>query len=187
MFVYAVDRHTRLKLLDTRDAKPLFALVERNRNHLSPWLPWVDKTVSVKDMEKFIERTQQQWVRDNGFTAGIVYRGELVGVVGTYGIRWAHRKTEIGYWLDEKHMGKGIVSRSCAAVVDELLTGWKLNRITILCAVDNTASRAIPERLGFQREGIMRQAEKLRDGYADYVVYAMLRQDWQRPAWMEGK
>jgi ribosomal-protein-serine acetyltransferase len=60
------------------------------------------------------------------------------------------------------------------ALVDHALRGWELNRVEIRAAPDNRRSRAIPERLGFRQEGVLRQAERVSDRYLDSVLYAML-------------
>jgi hypothetical protein len=41
-----------------------------------------------------------------------------------------------------------------------------------------TAGRAVPERLGFQLEGIIRDAEWLYDHFVDHAMYAILKKDW---------
>ena len=55
---------------------------------------------------------------------------------------------------------------------------WGLNRVEIRCAVENHRSAAIPRRLGFIQEGILRQAFKVNDQYQDLLLFAMLRKDW---------
>jgi ribosomal-protein-serine acetyltransferase len=55
---------------------------------------------------------------------------------------------------------------------------WKLNRIEIRVGVGNARSRAIPARLGFTEEGILRQAERVGDRYVDHEVFAMLSANW---------
>ena len=92
-------------------------------------------------------------------------------------VDWANRSTALSYWLDEAHQGKGIMTESCRAVVSYAFTAWKLNRVTIQCATLNARSRAIPERLGFKFEGIVREAEWLHDHFVDHALYSLLRSD----------
>jgi ribosomal-protein-serine acetyltransferase len=54
-----------------------------------------------------------------------------------------------------------------------------MNRLQIRAAVDNTRSRAIPERLRFTFEGVQRQAKLLNDDFQDLAVYSMLAAEWQ--------
>ena len=55
-----------------------------------------------------------------------------------------------------------------------------LNRIEIKCAVGNNKSRAIPQKLQFKQEGILRQAELLNGKFIDLYLYAMLKEEWER-------
>ena len=64
------------------------------------------------------------------------------------------------------------------AVLDYSFSTLNLNRMVIRAAVKNQPSRAIPERLGFQHEGIAREAECLYDHFVDLAVYSILKEDW---------
>lgn len=177
MFEFAIDNEVTLKLLDTLQAKQLFELTESCRPYLKEWLPWVDGTKSVEDTKSFIETTKKQFALNKGFQAGIWFKGRMAGVIGFHGNNWANRSTNIGYWLGESYNGRGIMTKSCKAFVNYAFEQLKLNRVEIRCAEKNDRSRGIPERLGFVREGMIREAEWLYDHYVDHVVYGMLAAD----------
>lgn len=169
-----------LRLLEEADAEELFALVDANRAYLREWLPWLDQNTEVEHTRAFIRATQKQYADRNGFTCGIRRRGRLVGVVGLHGIDWPNLKTSIGYWVAEAHQGHGIVTRSCAALLPHLFEELGLNRVEIACAPGNARSAAIPERLGFTREGLLRQRERLYDRFVDHVEYGLLAAEWRQ-------
>jgi len=179
MFSYRIDDQLQLTLLQRRHAKELFDVTNRNRTYLRQWLPWVDGTITVDDTSSFIESTMQQFASDNGFQTGITYEGSIVGCIGLHSIDRANRKTSIGYWLSADCQGKGIMTSCCRAMIDYAFNELQLNRVEIRAAEWNRKSRAIPERLGFIKEGIVRQEEWLYDHFVDHVVYGMLAEDWK--------
>lgn len=179
MFEHHVDDEIKLRLLAPRHADALFSVVDSNRQHLRLWLPWLDTNGAVSDTLHFIQATQRQFVGNAGFTAGVWYCGELAGIIGHNRIDWESRISWLGYWLAEGFQGKGIMTKSCRTLVNHAFTELNLNRIDIRCAVGNSKSRAIPERLGFQQEGVIREAEWLYDRFVDHIVYGLLKSQWQ--------
>jgi ribosomal-protein-serine acetyltransferase len=167
-----------LRLLRTEHAAELFSVIERNRAHLRRWLPWLDSVKTVEDELNFLKRCEQQVADDVAFSCGIFRDGSIVGGIGIHPIDRANRKTEIGYWLDADHQGKGLMTSACRVLVGHLFSKLELNRVIIYCAAENLRSRAIPQRLGFQLEGIHRQAEWLYDHFVDLAWYAMLASQW---------
>ncbi len=180
MFKHIIDENIDLRLLQLNHAEELFALTDTCRPYLREWLPWVDSTKTVEDTKAFIEFTKKQFASNQGFQAGIWYQDKLVGVIGYHGFNLAHKLTSIGYWLNEEYQGKGIMTKACKAMVDYALSDLKFNRVEIRCAEKNNKSRAIPERLGFTQEGIVRGAEFLYDHYVDHVIYGMLASEWSK-------
>jgi ribosomal-protein-serine acetyltransferase len=179
MFEHNVDDNIKLRLLEPRHADALFDLVEANRQHLRQWLPWLDANVAASDTLQFIQMTRKQIADNGGFVAGIWYYDEIVGVIGHNRIDWENRISYPGYWLAEGFEGKGIMTKSCRALINHTFAELNLNRVDIRCAFENRKSRAIPERLGFRQEGIIRQAEWLYDKYVDHVVYGVLKNEWK--------
>ena len=160
------------------DTEELTELIDRNRPYLREWLPWLDSSTGIHDTARFIGRSIAQAADENGYTFGIVCGGVLAGVIGQHYLDSLNRRTEIGYWLDASHQGAGIVTRSTARLTDFSFSDQDCNRVIVHCAVGNVKSRAIPERLGFTEEGILREAEWLYDHYVDLVVYSMLKSQW---------
>jgi ribosomal-protein-serine acetyltransferase len=179
-FSLALDQGLELRLFEESDAAEIFALIDRNREYLRQWLPWVDYETVPEDSLEFIRRTQQQYINNEGFQLGIRFRGQLAGVIGYHTVNWPNRHVEIGYWLGAEFQGKGLMTRACSAVVDFAFENLLLNRVAILCATGNTRSRAIPERLGFTQEGTLRESEWLYDHFVDLVVYSMLAREWKK-------
>ncbi len=171
------ERHL-VRLPTVSDADELFRLTDQNRQHLRQWLPWIDNATCADDTRRMILSGLRQFANHQGFHAVICFDGRIVGVVGFHAIDWAHRITSIGYWLSESHQGQGLMTASCRAAIEHAFTVWNVNRIVIRCAVGNERSRAIPERLGFTREGVQREAEWLYDHYVDLIHYALLRSEW---------
>lgn len=182
MFKYKIDSEVELKMLGFQDTETLFRLTDMNRQYLREWMPWIDGTKTPEDSRLFIEGTRKRWAKGEGITTGIMYRGELCGVIDLHGLSWMNRKTSIGYWLAASFQGRGIMTRACRAIVDYAVHELKLHRIEICAGVHNVKSRAIPERLGFQQEGIARGAQLLYDRYIDLAVYSVLADEWSASA-----
>jgi len=175
---FVVDDEVVLKLLETHHADQLSELTDSCRPYLKEWLPWVDGSIGVEDVRTFIEMTKKQFASNNGFQTGIWFKGSFAGVIGFHGMNWSNKSTSIGYWLGEKYQGKGVMTKACKLFIDYAFGELKLNRIEVRCAEGNSKSRAIPERLGFVKEGIIREAEWLYDHYVDNVVYGKLSREW---------
>jgi ribosomal-protein-serine acetyltransferase len=159
-----------VRVLERDDAAEVFALVDANRERLRPWMPWVDATAGPADTRAFIERDR---AADGMDALGMYVDGRYVGGIG---IRpdTAHGDAEIGYWIGSAHEGRGLVTRACRALIDHAFDELGMHRITIRAAPGNARSRAIPDRLGFEEEGVMREAGKSELGYHDLVVYGLL-------------
>lgn len=167
-----------VRSLRAADVQELYALIEANRAHLAPWLPWAaDQDLAAT--ERFIAETEAQLARDDGFQACIAPEGEIVGVAGFHSVDWINRNTSIGYWLAEDAQGRGTMTSVVRALVDHAIYEWELHRVEIQCAPENRRSRAIPERLGFRAEATLRETERIGGRYLDSVVYGLLAPEWE--------
>ncbi len=74
----------------------------------------------------------------------------------------------------------GRMSRACSALVDIAFSRLNLNRVEIWCAFENTRCRAVPEKLGFKIEGVLRQRERIYDHFVDIAAYSLLSSEWKK-------
>lgn len=178
MFTLKVDQEIEIQLFQIQHADELYTLVDKNRVHLREWLPWVDNMGSASQYYPIITDWLKQFSENRGFNGGIRFNGKLAGAIGFHHIDWQNRSTSIGYYLAEGAEGNGIMTRSVQALINYAFCDLQLQRIEIRCGIKNLKSRAIPERLGFTQEGIVRKAEFLYDHYHDLAVYGLLQEEW---------
>jgi len=179
MFSRRIDEDLELRLPLEQSAEESARLVQENLAHLSEWLAWVRADLTVEDSREFIRNSLRQFAAGEGFPVQIVFRGRLAGYVGFNRIDWLNSKTEIGYWLAAPYERRGLMTKSCRAMMAYAFDELKLNRVELYCATMNIKSRAVPERLGFRQEGVFRQAERVRDHFNDLVCYSMLAEEWR--------
>src|SRR5690625_2724681 len=165
-------------MLTNNDADRLFEITDQSRIYLREWLPWVDQTKTIKDSETFIQMSIQMYIDRIGLTTGIFYKNVLVGVAGFNRIDWENKIGYIGYWLANDYQGRGIMTRAVRALINFAFNEYELNRIDIRAASGNIKSQAIPKRLGFTNEGLLRQTEWLYDHFVDHIVYGLLKSEW---------
>jgi ribosomal-protein-serine acetyltransferase len=179
MFLRKIAPGIELRLFELRDAETIFKVVDRNRAYLREWLPWVDLTTSPEHIRSFIGRVRDQFDSSRGPQTGIWIDGEFAGSVGCHPIDWQNKHCSIGYWIEQGHQGKGVMTRCCSSLIDYLFRDLGLHRITVQCGTGNHRSCAIPERLGFTREGVARESEWVNDRWVDLVVWSMLAREWR--------
>jgi ribosomal-protein-serine acetyltransferase len=179
MFVRTVAPGVELKLFEIADAEELFEVIEADRVYLREWLPWVDFSRSPEDLHHFIDRVRNQFSANQGPQSCLWVDGRISGAVGVHPIDWPNRHCSIGYWLRSSLQGRGVMTAACSSLLDYLFDELGLHRVTIQCATGNHKSCAIPERLGFVREGLIRQGEWVNDRWLDIVVWGILEDEWR--------
>ena len=184
---FRIDAYTRLRELISEDAGSLYALVDSNRKYLRQWLPWVDRQQGPQDSRKFIEGARKDNQAGVALTLGIKHKGELVGVIGFHEFDNDNRQTSMGFWISSSHQGKGIVSSSCARLLEYAFTDLGLNRVVMKIAEDNVPSRRVAERTGLVCEGTSRQSEWLYDHFVNQVIYATVADQWLTDRGVEQK
>lgn len=181
MFYREIDPELKLAIALPHFVETLLNLIDQNRDHLRPWMPWLDDTTEPEHVEKFIKSTLSNLAEGKGLSSLIIFQDNLVGIVSYNFLDKNTLTGHLGYWLDKDHNGQGIMTKSVAKMIDIGFNDLGLRKVEIRCGVENTKSRAIPERLGFEEEGTLRNAENIFEKYIDHVIYGLMKDEWQYP------
>lgn len=116
-----------------------------------------------------------------GFRWGITLKGQskLIGSCGFY--KWDKelgKRAEIGYDLNPKYWGKGIMREALDAMIEFGFEKMGLNRIEVLIMTTNDRSVKLIESLGFRKEGLMREHATFNGKWVDDLLYALLKREW---------
>jgi ribosomal-protein-serine acetyltransferase len=176
----AINDDTHLDLVDPAHAPEFMALINRSRPYLRQWLAWLDRTTNVQELLGFIHSSLQVVAHQKGVVLWIWNQGKIVGIIHLREIDMANRQAMIGYWVGEEFRGKGFAKQATRALCGYAFRERGLNRIEIRCATGNTASQAVPQSLGFVREGVLRDKEWLYDHFVDHIVFSVLAKDWNQ-------
>lgn len=182
MFKIKIDDDVSIRMFTERDAEELYLLTMSSKEHLKKWLGWINQVQTIEDTIRHINGGLQTFVALGGFPSSfaIVYRGNIAGTISFNKISELHRLGSIGYWLGEQYEGKSIMSRAFRAMLSYGFERLHLNRIEVYMATENKRSLALPERFGFTKEGVLRQAEWLNNRFVDHAIYGLLADEWQK-------
>jgi RimJ/RimL family protein N-acetyltransferase len=103
--------------------------------------------------------------------------GELVGDVAVH-LHDNLMQAEIGFTVATAYQGRGFATEAVSAVLDRLFRVQGLHKVAGECDARNRRSAALLERLGFTREGLLRQQTFIKGEWTDDLIYGLLAGEW---------
>ncbi|MCB9850042.1 MAG: GNAT family N-acetyltransferase [Phycisphaerales bacterium] len=170
----------RLRWLDDGDVAALYEVFSDARV-MRYWStpPWTDRGEAARMIERvrqhFTNGTLYQW----GIGAGTPER--LIGTCTLAYVDTQNRRAEIGFALRHDCWGRGFMSCALSALLQYAFETLNLHRIEADVDPRNAPCIALLDRLGFQREGLLRERWIVNDEYNDTVFYGLLRREWSAP------
>jgi [ribosomal protein S5]-alanine N-acetyltransferase len=105
---------------------------------------------------------------------------KLIGTVTLFHLSLSNGRAEIGYALGSAHWGQGYMNEALTALIFHAFMAVKLRRLEADVDPRNTASIRTLERLGFQREGYLRERWHVEGELQDALFYGLLRREWEQ-------
>ena len=117
-----------------------------------------------------------------GIRWGITLKGsdELIGSAGLYKLVPKTSQAETGYDLDPEYWGQGIMTEAMTAIIEHAFDTMKVNRIEAYVSPRNKGSQGLVRRLGFRKEGVLREHDFYKGKFTDDFLYALLKRDWRQ-------
>jgi RimJ/RimL family protein N-acetyltransferase len=103
---------------------------------------------------------------------------EAAGWVSLRNVDWINRSGSMGFSIAPWAQGKGVGFQAVGLVLDLAFAPGRLQRIEADCDIDNERSQRLLERLGFQREGLLRAFARMPEGRRDFYLYSLLAGEW---------
>lgn len=170
------DKDLLIKKIKLSDSQRSFEMIDRHRNTLREFLPWVNLTKDIEDQNKSLIKFEENWRTKSEFNFLIEYKEEYVGGISAHNIDLANLSFEIGYMLFPPFWKKGIMQKAVSLFTKEFFKlGYE--RAEIRCDAQNVSSALVPLSLGFTLEGIRRNDLRISAKRRDSMVFSALRTD----------
>lgn len=167
-------------------------LIEITQNHLADlFLLFSNKnvtkyynvvTLTEKDQaQKFIDHFTNRFKDKAAIRWGIALKGamNIIGSIGYNNFTPKHR-ANIGYDLLPQYWNKGYITEALSAIIDFGFNRLDINRIEAEVMQGNIASEKVLQKLGFQKEGILRSWMYWNNTYYDMTMFSLLKSDYKQ-------
>jgi RimJ/RimL family protein N-acetyltransferase len=158
------------------------ASIAASLDHLRGWMPWAQQPPTDESVRAFLEPAARDFGGDAPTNYAITLRGTgaYAGGCGLHP-RVGEGALEIGYWIDVRHEGRGLVSDSARLLTTVALALPGVHRVEIHCDEANARSAAVPTRLGYRLERIEDDAKTAPKDIGRSMIWVMDRETWTEP------
>ncbi len=169
------DEELRLRPIAADDADAIFDSC--HGGDMARFIPGFPDPYERDDAAAFAARAVERWRAAEAYAFAIVAGGSdhLVGVIELRAPE--DGAADVGYWVRDDARGRGIATRALRLVSEWAIRELGVERLWLTAAPDNVASQRVAEKVGFQREGVLRAHLRFRDGRRDSVMFSLLPAD----------
>ena len=166
-----------------RDLDALVDAAADSLGDLSKWLPWAHSGYGRRDALVFLRDSVSAWGEGRAFDFTIRYLdnpGFHVGNVSAWYISRQSRVGEVGYWIRSSETSQGVATEATARILAVAFDELALHRVVLRIAVGNRPSERVAEKLGFTREGLLRQELQVNSVWMDHSIWGLLEDEYHQ-------
>jgi ribosomal-protein-alanine N-acetyltransferase len=170
-------RSNALVTLRTWRPDDLLVIAEASQDPYIPLVTTVPRAYTPEEGHAWLRRQHDQAAEGRGCPMAITTAaaGDVVGLTTITEIDWAHRRASIGYWILNRHRGRGL-AKAAISLLPDLARELGIIRLQALIEPDNHASQAACRAVGFTEEGTLRRYHRIGDGNRDMIMFALVLQ-----------
>ncbi len=171
-----------LRRFSRRDAATLDDAIRNSLPELNQWLPWARMDYENNDTVAFIRESIHAWKEDRAWDYSIRFKddpGRHVGNVSVWTVSKLGKIAEFGYWVRSDETSRGIATEAVKRLLKEAFGSLGYHKVTLRIAVGNDASDAVARKLGFTREGILREELLIRGNWVDHTLWSLLDREYR--------
>ena len=171
-----------LQRFTRRDATTLDEAIRESLTDLNQWLPWARMDYTSSDTTAFIRESTQAWKEERAWDYSIRVNADLkrhVGNISFWTVSKLGKIAEIGYWVRSGETRQGICTEAVGLLLDEVFDSLGYHKIVLRIAVGNDASDRVAEKLGFTREGVLREELLIRGNWVDHSLWSLLDREYR--------
>lgn len=170
-------RNLHLRPSKPADAESMFAMLSDPQSMKY----WSDQPIS--DLDAAVEVLNRDLVSDaegNSMCWAVCLNGQdkMIGKCILFQFSQQNYRAEIGYILNREYWRQGLMFQALEAVIDFAFNTLNLHRIEADVDTQNAGSLGLLEKLGFRREGLLRERWRVYGEWQDSVMLGLLKQDW---------
>ncbi len=171
-----------LQRFTKRDATTLDEAIRASLPDLNQWLPWARMDYATSDTTAFLRESVQAWKEERAWDYSIRFNDQPARHVGNISF-WTVSKlgkiAEIGYWVRSDETSQGICSEAVGLVVEEVFDSLGYHKVVLRIAVGNDASDRVAEKVGFTKEGVLREELLIRGNWVDHSLWSLLDREYR--------
>lgn len=171
-----------LQRFTRRDASTLDAAIRESLADLNQWLPWARLDYTTSDTTSFIRESIQAWKEERAWDYSIRMLDDPkrhLGNISFWTVSKLGKIAEIGYWVRSTETGRGICTEAVDLLLEEAFNSLGYHKVVLRIAVGNDASDRVAEKLGFTREGVLREELLIRGNWVDHSLWSILDREYR--------
>lgn len=165
-----------------RDVPTLDEAIRVSLADLNQWLPWARLDYTPSDTTAFIRESIQAWKDERAWDYSIREKSDPrrhLGNISLWTVSKLGKIAEVGYWVRSDEVNRGLCTGAVELLLEEAFNSMGYHKVVLRIAVGNDSSDRVASKLGFTREGVLREELLIRGNWVDHSLWSLLDREYR--------